>query len=364
MLLTTATRPLAALLLIASVATAADTARLDAVFDKLAGPQTPGLAVLVRQDGKTIFQRGYGARDLHTRTPIDERTDFRLASCTKQFTAMAVMLLVHDGRLHYDDPLTRFFPDFPDYARAITIRHLLTHTSGLPGYEDQMEGGPWTESRQIRDDEVLALLKKAATPKFAAGSSWSYSNSGYVLLGLLVAKAAGVPFREFLRRRIFRPLGMDHTLAYVRGENAVPDRAFGHSMRAGAFFETDQSSTSATLGDGGVYSNLEDLAKWDRALAGHTLLSDAEMQPALTPARLDDGSEPRDPDTRLPVAYGFGWFLDPYAARPRMWHYGSTRGFSTAIERFPAEKLTIIVLANRTDVDAAKLALAAADALH
>lgn len=351
------------LIVCAGMALAGEPAQLDAIFAPLAGPHSPGLAVLVRKDGETVFARGYGVRDLRSLAPIDARTNFRLASFTKQFTAMATMLLVHDGKLRYDDRLSQIFPAFPDYGRAITVRHLLTHTSGLPDYEDLMDGGAWTESRQIQDEEVLALLKKSAAPRFAAGTRWEYSNSGYVVLGLIVAKVSGMPFGDFLRRRIFQPLHMSRTLVYVRGKNTVPDRAYGHSAKAGALVEADQSTTSATQGDGGIYSNLEDLAKWDQALENHTLLSDAETQPALTAVRLADGSEPRLP-AGLPVAYGFGWFLDPYAGRPRMWHSGSTRGFSTVIDRFPGEKLTIVVLSNRTDLEAPKLALQAADALH
>ncbi len=361
-------------LLIASAgALAASTpAPVDSIFAPLVRSKSPGAAVLVRKNGTTAVQRGYGVRDLRTLAPIDARTDFRLASFTKQFTAMAVMLLEHDGLLRYDAPVTRFFPDLPEYSRKITVRHLLTHTSGLPDYEDLMEGGPWTESRQIQDDEVLALLKRSTAPKFAAGTGWAYSNSGYVLLGLIVAKVSGVPFGEFLGRRIFEPLGMDRTLVYVRGKNSVPDRAFGHSAKDGVLMETDQSSTSATQGDGGIYSNLEDLAKWDQALARHTLLRSAEMQQALIPVRLAGGGQTRWPDAPgddnlapgQPVAYGFGWFLEPYAGRARMWHSGSTRGFSTAIERFPAENLTVVVLANRTDLDAPKLALRVADAFR
>jgi CubicO group peptidase (beta-lactamase class C family) len=330
-----------------------------------AAAQSPGSAVLIRRDGKTVRTELNGVRDLRTLTPIDAQTNFRLASFTKQFTATAIMLLVHDGKLRYDTPLTQIFPDFPPYARAITVRHLLTHTAGLPDYESLIEKGPWTETRQIRDDEVLTLLEHATTPQFAAGTRWAYSNSGYVILGLIVAKASGMPFDEFLRARIFRPLHMDNSLAYIKGKNTVPNRAFGHTKKAGAFIETDQSSTSATLGDGGVYSNVDDLAKWDDALQNHALLSEAEMKPAVTPATLNGGVQtrwPSDPgDENLnpgkPVAYGFGWFLDPYNSRPRMWHYGSTRGFSTAIERFLDDHLTLIVLCNRTDLDAARIAL-------
>ena len=348
-------RLLSAILFATGIAIAADTSRLDALFAPLTDAKSPGIAVMVRKNGETIVQRGYGVRELHTVAAIDGKTNFRLASCTKQFTAMAIMLLVHDGKLRYDEPLTEIFPDFPEYGRAITVRHLLTHTGGLPDYEDLMEGGPWSESRQIQDDEAFALLKKQSKPKFAAGTKWDYSNSGFVVLGLIVSKVSGVPFDEFLRQRIFKPLHMESTLAYRKGKNEVTNRAFGHSKPESGFAETDQSSTSASLGDGGVYSNLEDLAKWDEALAHYTLLPEAQMKPAWTAARLADGSE---------AGYGFGWFLEAYNGRVRTWHYGSTRGFSTAIQRFPNEKLTIVVLCNRSDLDAAKLSLQVADLMR
>jgi CubicO group peptidase (beta-lactamase class C family) len=340
---------------------------IDSIFVPLVAPRSPGVAVLVRKNGRVAFQRGYGSRDLRTLSMIDNRTDFRLASCTKQFTAMAAMLLVHDGKLTYDTRLTDIFPDFPEYGRRITIRNLLTHTSGLPDYEDLMTE-TWTPTHQIQDEEVLGLLKRA-TPKFAPGTSWAYSNSAYVLLGLIVARAGGVPFPQFLHDRIFQPLHMMGSLAYVKGKSTVPNRAFGHIREKDRFIESDQSATSATLGDGGIYSNLDDLAKWDAALENHSLLSQEEMQAALQPIRLADGSEPHWPETAgddnlhpgKPVAYGFGWFLDPYRTHARMWHFGSTIGFRTAIERFTRENLTVIILCNRTDLDPGALALQVAD---
>jgi CubicO group peptidase (beta-lactamase class C family) len=261
---------------------------------------------------------------------------------------MAIMLLVHDGKLRYDEPLTDIFSDFPAYARDITVRHLLTHTAGLPEYEDLMDS-TWTPTHQIQDEEVLRLLTQQQKPKFAPGTSWEYSNSGYVVLGLIVAKVSHQSFGDFLHQRIFQPLHMEHTLAFVNGRNSVPNRAYGHSRNGAIFTETDQSSTSATLGDGGIYSNVEDLAKWDAALANHTLLTEQEMSPALLPTG--------------PHAYGFGWFLNPYKNHPRMWHTGETMGFRTVIERFPKDRLTVIVLANRTDLDPEQLALQTADLL-
>lgn len=339
-------------------------AQIEHIFDSLRSTQAPGAAVLVIKNGEIVFERGYGVSDLRSLNKIDEHTNFRLASCTKQFTAMAIMLLVHDGKLHYEDRLTDIFPAFPDYGSSITIRNLLNHTSGLLDYEDLMAqpappGTPLEEIPQIKDAGVLELLKQQQSTKFTPGTKWDYSNSGYVVLAMVVEKVSGRPFGQFLHDRIFAPLDMKQTVAYEIGKNAVTHRAYGHTHERGAWREMDQSPTSATLGDGGVYSSLDDLAKWDRALAHHTLLSEAEMRPALTPVQVSDGSV-REPDGR-PAAYGFGWFLSPYGDHSRMWHYGETVGFRTTIQRFVADQLTIIVLCNRDDVVPAKLALRVAD---
>ena len=328
--------------------------KADAVFAGRITADGPGAAVLVIKDGRAVLERGYGVTDLRTGRPLDARTNFRLASVTKQFTAAAIMLLVQDGKLRYEDRLTELFPDFPGYGRGIAVRHLLQHTSGLPDYEDLMpppDPSLPVERLQISDAGVLELLKKEKAGRFAPGSRWAYSNSGYVLLGLVVEKVSGRPFPEFLRDRVFLPLGMANTVAYVRGRNDIPDRAYGHTKEDGAWRETDQSPTSATLGDGGVYSSLSDLARWDEALRQNTLLSEAEMRPALEPVIVPGGTT---------TAYGFGWFLDPWRGHARMWHYGETVGFRTAIQRFPADGLTVVVLANRADLDAAALALEAA----
>jgi CubicO group peptidase (beta-lactamase class C family) len=359
----------------AQTATSFADKQAEAIFSAVTRENAPGLAVAIRKNGRALLLRGYGVRDLRTNAKIDCITNFRLASFTKQFTAAAVMLLVHDGKLRYDQTLGEIFPDFPAYGKSITTRNLLNHTGGLPDYEDLMdaaekEKGPlWSPEHQVQDDEVLALLKKETKGKFATGTSWSYSNSGYVVLGLMVAKASGQSYGDFLHARIFAPLHMDHTIVYQKGKNQVTNRAFGHSKDGDSFKETDQSPTSATLGDGGIYSNLEDLAKWDDALGNHTLLSADEMAPALVPAKLANGKptvwplEANDDnlDPGKPVSYGFGWFVDPYRGHPRMWHTGGTMGFRTLIERFAAGHLTIIILSNRTDLDPQALAVKTAD---
>jgi CubicO group peptidase (beta-lactamase class C family) len=348
----------------AGVPAESPTGRLTAQF----APSDPGCALLIRSHDKNQLAGGYGIRDLQSRTKIDPRTNFRLASVTKQFTAMAVMLLVHDGRLRYETTLAEILPGFPDYAQRITVRHLLTHTSGIADYEELMQTHrvepPYSPTHQIQDVEALGLLRSAARPMFVAGDRWAYSNSGYVLLGLIVASVSGLPFGDFLNERIFRPLGMRDTVLFRAGQNAVRRRAFGHIRSGDRFLESDQSDTSATQGDGGIYSNVEDLARWDAALERQALLPASAMQAALLPVTLNQGREAHWPETPdednlapgQPVSYGFGWFLDPFMGHARMWHFGTTQGFRTAIMRFPADLLTVAVLCNRTDVDAIALA--------
>ena len=338
---------------------------IDGLFSKFISARDPGCAVLVIQDGEPVFQKGYGVADLRTLRKIGPETNFRLASLTKQFTAMSVMLLVRDGKLHYEDRLSDVFPDFPAYGKAITIRQLLHHTSGLVDYEEIMakEYAGVADDRipQIRDAGVLNLLKLQTNTKFTPGTRWEYSNSGYVVLAMMVQQRSGMSFGSFLRERIFTPLGMTGTLAYEKGRNEVRYRAYGHTRTSDGWRETDQSPTSATLGDGGVYTSLDDLEKWDDALTHHTLLTAKEMEPALTPAIAANGAPLRRPDDTLAPSYGFGWFLNPYRGHRRYAHYGETVGFRTAIQRFPDDRLTVIVLANRAEVDAPALAESVAD---
>jgi CubicO group peptidase (beta-lactamase class C family) len=336
--------------------------QVDALLKKLVAVREPGAAVLVAQDGLAVYIGARGVSDMQSMRPIDGRTNFRLASVSKQFTSAAVALLVRDGKLRYEDKLTDVFPEFPAYGKNITVRHLLQHTSGLPNYEDLMPAADPSvpvEEAQIRDAGVLELLKGQTAGWFVPGTLWHYSNSGYVLLGLAVERAADRPFFEFLREHVFVPANMINTVAYVRGRNSVPNRAFGHTKQDGRWRVTDQSPTSATLGDGGVYSSLADLLEWDRALSRLAVLGEAEMRAVLTPVRVPTKG-PTGPDG-APADYGFGWFLNGWNGHARMWHYGETIGFRTAIQRFIGDGLTIVVLCNRADVDAIDLSLKVAD---
>lgn len=308
---------------------------VDSAMTAYASPDAPGASVLVVHDGATVLARSYGLADVDGRVVATPQTNFRLASLTKQFTATAIMLLKEQGRLRYDDPITKYLPQLPPTASGVTIRMLLTHTSGLPAYEDFV---PDSQTTQVHDADVPALLSRADSTYFPPGSAYRYSNTGYALLALIVEHVSGQSFATFLEQRIFAPLGMSATVAYERGISTVPNRALGYTLDGGAIRETDQSSTSAVLGDGGVYSSIDDLARWNAALDAHTLVSESDQQEAWTSAVTTRGAR---------VGYGFGWFVDGASDGPRLRHHGETSGFTNAILKIPARRLTVIILTNR-----------------
>jgi len=324
---------------------------IDALLAEYTGPAVPGASVIVIRDGPVILRRAYGMANLERHVAATPETDYRLASVSKQFTAMAIMLLARDGKLRYDQPLREILPELPAGAQSVTVRHLLNHTSGLPDYEDLI---PDSQTVQVSDRDVLALLARKDTLYFPPGSAYRYSNSGYVLLGLIVERISGVSFPEFLRTRIFAHLGMNASVAHVEGVDTVPHRAYGYSSDSARFTPTDQSVTSATLGDGGIYTNVDDLVRWDQALYGETLVDAATLQLATTPPTLPGGAE---------TQYGFGWFVDTYRNERRWRHTGETSGFRNAIQRFPDRHFTVIVLSNRNGGEPAVIAERIADAL-
>lgn len=316
----------------------------DALMQRYDG-QLPGAAVLVLKDGEAVFRRGYGLAVVEDATPVTPQSNFRLASVSKQFTAAAILLLAEDGRLSIDDPLKQWLPSLPAIADTMTLRQLLSHTSGLIDYEDLMDPA---DTRQVHDSDVLQLLEKENRSYFTPGSDYRYSNGGYALLALIVGKAAGSDFATFLQQRIFQPLGMLDTVAHQDGVDDIAHRAYGYSEIDGRWQRTDQSTTSAVLGDGGIYSSIDDLARWDAALYDERLLKASSLKLAFNAAT-------RTPEPDVPF-YGFGWRINGDA----MWHSGESIGFRNVILRYPAQKLTVIVLSNRNDPEPYPLALAIA----
>lgn len=319
---------------------------LEAVIGRLmaryAG-NVPGASLLVVHDGKAVVRNAYGYADLEHRVRATPDTDYRLASVTKQFTAASILLLKQDGKLKLSDPVRKWFPELSAADQRITLWNLLTHSSGLPDYEDLV---PADRTAQLSDADVLHMLAAPHALRFPPGSAFRYNNGGYVLLGLIVERASGMDLAAFMHKRIFQPLGMTHTLMYegARGPQ-VPDRAYGYSLRGGRWIQTDQSVTSATRGDGGIYSSIDDLAKWDAALYDNRLL-DADSRRRMFTAHIPVG----DPDV---LGYGFGWFV----TGDGMWHSGSTIGFRNIIMRWPDRHLSVVILTNRNDPEPYPLAL-------
>ncbi|HEY2013603.1 MAG TPA: serine hydrolase domain-containing protein [Bryobacteraceae bacterium] len=317
---------------------------VDALFEDYSRPGVPGASVIVIRDGKVLYKHSYGMADLEAAVRATPATNYRLASITKQFTAMSILMLAERKQLSLDDPLTKFFPGYPAYGKAITVRHLLTHTSGLKPYEDLM---PPSQTAQIKDREVLELLEHQTTGDFPAGSEWRYSNTGYAHLAMIVEKVSSMSFAAFLKKNIFDPLHMDGTVAFEDGISTVRNRAYGYSAKGAGFERTDQSTTSAVLGDGGIYSSVEDLYRWDQALYTTKLVSAETLRQAFTPAVLTSGKA---------TTYGFGWEIGEDRDTKTVRHSGSTIGFRTEILRNPERKFTVVILTNRNGGSPAQIA--------
>ncbi len=310
--------------------------RVDSLFADFAKPGTPGAAVVVAQGNSIVLSRGYGLADVEDGVGITAATAFRLASVTKQFTAAAILTLVEDSTLHLDDRLGYVLSGVPAYARDVRVRHLLAHTSGIPDYEPILGSN---DGPQLKDRDVLTLLHQASRLHFEPGTSWRYGNSAYALLALIVERASGGSFASYLRHRIFDRATMPTAVAHEDGVDTVANRAYGYSLSAGAWHRTDQSRTSAVLGDGGIYASAEELVQWSAALDRNVVVSAATLAMATSPVTLSSGE---------PTSYGFGWFLDEFLGCRRQRHEGDSVGFRTAIQRYPAERLTVVALVNRS----------------
>ncbi|MFT3755436.1 MAG: serine hydrolase domain-containing protein [Pseudoxanthomonas sp.] len=311
-------------------------AEIDRLMQRYNG-EVPGASLLVLKDGKAVIRRGYGYADLERHVEAGPATNYRLASVTKQFTAAAILLLAQDGKLAIDDSVRKWLPTLPKTTDGITLRHLLTHTAGLFDYEDLM-AKPY--EGQISDAGVLVLLEQQDQSYFPPGTTYRYSNSGYALLALVVERASGMDFPKFLHEHVFAPLGMRDTLAYVVGGPEVPHRAWGYSEKDGGWERTDQNAYSAVLGDGGIYSSIDDLARWDAALYDDRLLSDATRAQAFG-KQVQVASEPEA------TWYGYGWRVTEDGSR--QWHSGESIGFRNTLVRWPGQRLTVILLSNRND---------------
>ena len=303
--------------------------------------QIPGLALAVIKDGQMVIARGYGLANVEHNVPVKPETIFQSGSTGKQFTATAVMMLVEEGKLSLDDKITKYFPDGPAAWQNITVRHLLTHTSGMTDYPKDFD------LRRDYTEEELYQRIKSIPLAFQPGEKWSYSNLAYVMLGILIHKVSGKFYGDFLHERVFKPLEMT-TARIISEADIVPNRAAGYRVVDGQLKNQNWVSPSLnTTADGALYLTLYDMAKWDAALYTEKILKRSSLDQMWTPVKLNNGKT---------HPYGFGWALAEVRGHRIIEHGGAWQGFKAHIGRYVDDKLTVILFANQNRANQTKLA--------
>lgn len=293
----------------------------------------PGLALLVSQGGKIVLAKGLGLANVELQVPVKPETIFQSGSVGKQFTATAVMMLVEEGKVGLDDPLTKYFPDGPASWNDVTVRELLSHTAGFGDYPDKFDfRKDWTEDELLKMVEGIPLA-------YPPGTKWEYSNLGFLTLGILIHRVTGEFYGDFLQQRIFQPLGMQ-TARIISEADIVPNRAAGYRLVKGELKNQEWVAPMVnTTADGSLYFSIFDLAKWDAALYTEKLLKRSSLEQMWTPAKLKNGQPNKE-------GYGFGWFIEERHGHRVISHDGAWQGFKTSIVRYVNDRLTVVVLAN------------------
>jgi CubicO group peptidase (beta-lactamase class C family) len=298
---------------------------------EMARQHIPGLALLVARKGRTIRAEGYGLANVELNVPVKPETLFQSGSVGKQFTATAVMMLVEAGKIGLDDPLSKFFPEAPAWWKQVTVRELLSHTAGFTDYPKDFD-----YRKDYTEKQLLAIVE-AIPPAYAPGTNWSYSNLGFLTLGILIHRVSGEFYGDFLRHRIFKPLDMS-TTRIIDEADIIPNRSSGYRLVEGHLKNQEWvAPTVNTTADGSLYFSILDLAKWDAALYTDVLLKDSTREQMWTVAKLNDGK----PNSGH---YGFGWFIEPNGAHRVVEHEGQWQGFETQISRYVDDGLTVVVL--------------------
>lgn len=311
------------------------------VAAEMARQRIPGLALGVYREGEIVKARGYGLANVELNVPVKPETVFQSGSIGKQFTATAVMMLVEEGKLSLDDSIVKYFSDAPASWQSIKIRNLLSHTSGLSEYESDDKirpGGPVNLRQDYTEDQMVKIIESFPLD-FQPGKKWSYRNTNYLLLGVVIRKVTGKFYGDFLQQRIFKPLGMASTRV-ISEADIIPNRAAGYQLVKGELKNEEWVSPSLnTMADGALYFNVLDLAKWDGALYTEKLLKKSSLDQMWTVAKLDDG-KPNSGN------YGFGWDIERMNGHRVLEHGGSWQGFTAYIGRYVDDKLTVVVLTN------------------
>ena len=318
----------------------AQSAKVDAAVEAQRKAQKiPGVSLAVCRDGKIVKASGYGLANVELDVPVTPETIFQTGSVGKQFTSMAVMMLVEEGRIGLEDHLTKYIPESPAAWKDVTIRQLLTHTSGIADYggeEETMGKGVINFRKDYTEEELVQAFAKMPMD-FRPGEKWSYSNTGYVLLGIVIHRVSGRFYGDFLQERIFQPLGMKST-RIISEADIIPHRSSGYRLVKGELKNQEWvSPTLNTTADGALYTNVLDLAKWDAALYTTRLVKQTSLDAIWTPVKLNDGKT---------CPYGFGWDLTPKNGHRAVSHDGAWQGFTMSISRYVEDRLTVIVMTN------------------
>lgn len=326
-------------------------ARVDKVFAEYDKSSSPGCALGIVRDGRMLYRNGYGSANLDFRLPITPNSVFDIGSTSKQFSTMSILLLEQDGKLKIDDDVRKYIPELRDYGAVITIRHLLNHTSGLRDYLTLAALTLYDEDDFYTDDDVLAMIARQKELNFAPGTDYLYSNSGFFLLSTIVKRVSGKSLRTFAEERILKPLQMSASHFHDNHTEIVRNRATGYAPLPGNRFKVSMS-TLDMVGDGGIYTSVNDLFKWDQNFYTHKVGGAELLARMQTPSKLNDGKE---------LKYGLGLFVEPYRGLPSVSHGGSWAGFRAELLRFPGEKVSVICLCNLASANPPQLARRVAD---
>jgi CubicO group peptidase (beta-lactamase class C family) len=324
--------------------------KVDSAFAKWTS-STPGCAVGVSTGGAPVLAKGYGMADLEHDVPITPDAIFEAGSVSKQFTAAAMMLLSRDGKLSLDDQARKYIPELPDYQSSLTIRHMLNHTSGLRDWGSVAGIAGWPRTTRVHTQaHMLDIVSRQRALNFTPGTRWSYSNTGFNLAAMIVARVSGATFSEFTRTRLFQPLGMTHTSWRDDYTRIVRGRALAYNERDGAF-HTDMPFEDV-YGNGGLLTTVGDLLKWNEHYDSPVAADAAMLAEQQQPGHFDDGR---------PHGYGLGLFVGAYKGLREVYHSGSTAGYSAFLTRFPDQRVSVAVLCNAAGAPATQYAHAVAD---
>jgi CubicO group peptidase (beta-lactamase class C family) len=326
-------------------------AKIDAVFARFAHPDSPGCILGVSRAGKVVYEKGYGMADLEQDVPITPASIFHVASISKQFTAMAIMLLDQQGKLSIDDEVRKYVPELPDYGKRVTLRNLLTHTSGIRDQWSLLEMAGWREDDLITEDDVMWAITRQRSLNFNPGDEYLYSNSGFTLLAVIVKRVSGQSLRAFADEQIFKPLGMTHTHFHDDHTMLVPHRTSAYQRRDGGGWRVS-IPVFDTYGATSLFTTAEDLLKWEQNFAEPRVGTPALLARMQDEAVLNDGSH---------TGYGFGLAIAKHRGVREVGHSGADAGYRADVERYPDQQLAVTALCNASNSNPGMLTRQVAD---